>query len=404
MAVYLTSPMEQAQDMEGAAQIEALADAMDIDELDVALGVAMDANKGRIRRLAGRFCANLKHFTSIVKRPEHVVNAESHSHFFRITTYYLGVIEDNIFHIKKLISQLRENQLLRPEVSEERLQRTLGRMFGLLSLMHGCVVEGSLWLTVMDALLDELSQMVLGEVDAPLNTATMHYFTRAAGTDKLQPLLQSDINRMERIDKARRVFSEVVRFYRGCVMLAFVGVSCGHGERDRTTTRWFENLVRWSYICRLETCHEKLRFKLGPRPEKKAGDVDDDPEDLGEELEPGEEEERLAIKSDPTFRRSNLSVGVEDARIGQRAERLNISENRDYAYACLYNIISGVKGHPGFGPFFSYFASLYHHACKASRGKDVYVATVVAKAKSDVWANNARARRCNGVAEERASR
>lgn len=256
-----------------------------------------------------------------MKRPEHVVNAKSHSHFFRINTYYLGVIEDNIFHIKKLISQLRENQLLRPEVSEERLQRTLGRVFGLLSLMHGCVVKGSFWLTVMDALLDELSQMVLGEVDAPLNTATMHYFTRAAGTDKLQPLLQPDINRMEGIDKARRVFSEVVRFYRGCVMLAFVGVSWGHGERDRTTTRWFENLVRWSYICRLETCHEKLRFKLGPRPEKKEGDVDDDAEDPGEELEPGEEEERLAIKSDPTFRRSNLSVEVEDARIGQRAER-----------------------------------------------------------------------------------
>ncbi|KAI6904771.1 hypothetical protein KC318_g783 [Hortaea werneckii] len=385
MAVYLTSPMEQAQDMEGAAQIEALADAVDIDELDVALGVAMDADRGRIRRLAGRFCANLKHFTSIVKRPEHVVNAESHSHFFRITIFYLGAIEDNIFHIKKLISQLRENQLLRPELSEERLQRTLGRMFGLLSLMHGCVVEGSLWLTVMDALLDELSQMVLGEVDAPLNTATMHYFTRAAGTDKLQPLIQSDINRMERIDKARKVFSEAVRFYRGCVMLAFVGVSWGHGERDRTTTRWFENL-------------------LGPRPEKKAGDVDDDPEDLGEELEPGEEEERLAIKSDPTFRRSNLSVGVEDARIGQRAERLDISENRDYAYACLYNIISGVKWHPEFGPFFFYFASLYRHACKAPRGKDVYIATAVAKAKSDVWANDARARRCNGVAEERASR
>ncbi|KAI7089345.1 hypothetical protein KC356_g2489 [Hortaea werneckii] len=319
MAVYLTSPMEQAEDMEGAAQIEALAGPVDLDEVDFALGLAMDAGKDRIRRLIGRFRANPEHFTSVIKRPEHVVNEESHSHFFRITTYYLGVIEDNIFHMKKLIRQLRDNQLLRPEVSEERLQTTLKRMFGLLSLMHGCVLEGSLWLTVMDNLVDELSQLVLGDVDAPLNAATMHYFTRAAGTDKLEPLLQSDVDRMEGIDKARRVFSEVVRSYRGCVMLAFVGVSWRHGERDRTTTRWFENLVRWSYVCRLEACHEKLRFKLGPRPEKKdVDDVDDDDaEDPNEELDPWEQEERLAIKSDPIFRRSNLSVGVEDARIGQ---------------------------------------------------------------------------------------
>ncbi|KAI7182637.1 hypothetical protein KC363_g8665 [Hortaea werneckii] len=326
MAVYLASPMEQAQDMESAAQIEALAGPVDLDEVDGALGLAIDADRDRIRRLAGRCCANLEHSTFVVERPEHVVNAESHSHFFRITTYYLGVNEDSIFHMKRPSRQLRDNQLLRPEVSGERLQTTLRSMFGLLSFMHCCDVEGSLWLTVMDSLLDELSQLVLGDVGAPLNTATMHYFTRAAGTNKLKPLLQSDIDRMERIDKARRVFSEVVRFHRGCVMLAF-------------------NLVRWSYIYRLETCHEKLRFKLGPRPEKKDvdDDDDDDAKDPNEELDPGEQEERLAIKSDPIFRRSNLSVGVEDARIGLRAERLDISENRDYAYACLYNIISGVK-------------------------------------------------------------
>lgn len=239
MAVYLASPMEQAEDMESAAQIEALAGPVDLDEVDGALGLAIDADRDRIRRPAGRCCADLEHFTSVVKRSEHVVNAESHSQFFRITTYYLGVNEDNIFHMKRLSRQLRDNQLLRPEVSGERLQTTLRRMFGLLSLMHCCVVEGSLWLTVMDSLLDELSQLVLGHVGAPLNTATTHYFTRAAGTDKLEPLLQSDIDRMERIDKARWVLSEVVRFYRGCVMLAFVGVSWKHGERDRPTTRWF---------------------------------------------------------------------------------------------------------------------------------------------------------------------
>lgn len=165
--------------------IEALASPVDLDEMDVTLGVAMDADRDRIRRLAGRFRANLKHFAPVMKGPEHVVNAESHSHFFRISTYSLGVIGDNIFHMKKLIGQLRENQLLRPEVSEIRLNRTLRHMFGLLSLMHGCVVEGSLWLIVMNALLGELSQMVLGDVAAPPNTATMHYFTRASETDKL---------------------------------------------------------------------------------------------------------------------------------------------------------------------------------------------------------------------------
>ncbi|GAB1729567.1 hypothetical protein NU195Hw_g696t1 [Hortaea werneckii] len=268
--------MWHPEDMEIAVQIEALPGPADLNELDVTLGLAMDADNDRVGRLGGKFHANLEHFTSVMKRPEHVVNAESHSHFFRITTYYLGVTEDNVFHMKKFIRQLRDNQLLRQEVSEERLQTALRRVFGLLSLMHGCVVEGSSWLTVIDSLLDELSQIVLVDVDAPLNTATMHYFTGAAGTDKLEPLLQSDIDRMERIDKARKAFSEVVRFYRGCVMLAIVGVSKGHGARARTPTRWLENLVRWTYICRLETCHEKLRFKLGPRPEEEDGDVNDD--------------------------------------------------------------------------------------------------------------------------------
>lgn len=96
----------------------------------------------------------------------------------------------------------------------------------------------------MDSLLDELSQMVLGDLDAPLNAATMHYPTRPVGNDKMRPLFQSDIDRMKRIDKARKVFSEIVRFYRGCVMLTLVRVSWGHGERDRTITRWLENLIR----------------------------------------------------------------------------------------------------------------------------------------------------------------
>lgn len=113
---------------------------MDLNEVDVTLGLATDADQERIRRLAGRFRANLEQFTSVIKRPEHVVNAESHSRFPRITTYYLGVVEDNIFHIKKLNCQLRDNQLFRPKVSAERWQTTLRRMFGLLSLMHGCVV------------------------------------------------------------------------------------------------------------------------------------------------------------------------------------------------------------------------------------------------------------------------
>lgn len=119
MAVYLTSPMEQAQDMESTAQIEAPSGPVDLNEVYVTLALAMDADKDRIRHMAGRFCANLEHLTSVIKRPEHVVNAESHSHFSRITTYCLGVIEDNVFHMKKLIRQLRDNQLLRPEVSEE---------------------------------------------------------------------------------------------------------------------------------------------------------------------------------------------------------------------------------------------------------------------------------------------
>ncbi|KAI7164275.1 hypothetical protein KC349_g796 [Hortaea werneckii] len=66
---------EEPEPDDGMAHIEALASPVDLDELDVTLGVAMDADRDRIRRLAGRFRANLKLSAPVLKRPEHVVNA-----------------------------------------------------------------------------------------------------------------------------------------------------------------------------------------------------------------------------------------------------------------------------------------------------------------------------------------
>jgi hypothetical protein len=59
--------------------------------------------------------------------------------------------------------------------------------------------------------------------------------------------------------------------------------------------------------------------------------------------------------------------------------RVTISTNRIWAYPCLYDLVHWTKWHAGYGPFFHYFAHLYHSPCQAARGKDTVTMQVLAE-------------------------
>jgi hypothetical protein len=70
-------------------------------------------------------------------------------------------------------------------------------------------------------------------------------------------------------------------------------------------------------------------------------------------------------------------VGMVDVRVGDYLTRSQVSTNRGDVYRCFSPLI-GVEWHRGsqdwgdeFGPFFHYFAFLYHPHCKPSREKEV---------------------------------
>jgi hypothetical protein len=62
-----------------------------------------------------------------------------------------------------------------------------------------------------------------------------------------------------------------------------------------------------------------------------------------------------------------------------------VSTNRKFAYPCLYDIVYGRRYHVAYGPFFHYFANLWHPACRPYRGKadlvdDIAIVEAVASA------------------------
>lgn len=56
--------------------------------------------------------------------------------------------------------------------------------------------------------------------------------------------------------------------------------------------------------------------------------------------------------------------------------RSDIVANRKFAYGCLFTLIMRVQWHPGYGPFFHYFAHLYHATCQPTRGKDDLISSI----------------------------
>ncbi|GAB7364002.1 hypothetical protein MBLNU230_g4561t1 [Neophaeotheca triangularis] len=180
-------------------------------------------------------------------------------------------------------------------------------------------------------------------------------------------------------------------------MLAYSCTSWGGSGRDKYAENWYQNLVWFSGTCHFRSCGEALKIHVLQNPDKKSkAKAEEEPEGDEESDGDGEEQDESTAVSSTKGKKGahgsrkdiratskfNLTVAVEDSRVGSRAEREHISTNRPDTYWCLYNLLATTRWHSGFGPFFLYFAHLEHSVCKAMRGKDTFIASTLPENES----------------------
>lgn len=268
---------------------------------DNAVSKGLDAAAKKVG--SQRFGNNQKFFEGIVTRPAMLAKASATSDVWKEASKdrRVAVVQDNLFHVRALVSIMKRENLLEKDangnVNLDWLQETLRKMWAVVSLAFGCVPEGSLLLIVMDGLLEQLAAQIIGQMETQAPTISMSRLTdilKRAQTvsivdqDLPAPVGEAQINLMERHERARRLFAELARFYRGAVLLAFAAVSWGAHTSGPNMKEWYESLVGWSQECGSESCMEKLEV-WAPRQHQ--------------------------------FRKFGLSVGVKDGRLGFPEER-----------------------------------------------------------------------------------
>ncbi|EON69922.1 hypothetical protein W97_09187 [Coniosporium apollinis CBS 100218] len=305
---------------------------------------------------ASRFKLNYRTFERQIRRPKKIVQLKPDANFWTRPAYRLPIILDNIYHIRRMMTAIFDRKLTvgssDKDGTEAKLHQKLRRMYGLLAIMFGCVSEGSLWLPVMDKLLEDLAEEVVGHVDPAYETITM---TRK---DQIMANLDQNVVRtrlpsgarnkariddLSRFNEARKLFAELALFYRGAICLAFAAVSVTRGNQVIDQDRlWYEELIKQSAECGYPGCLEQLRITKSKKP--------------------GAETHAFG-----------LSVGVKDPRLGFPTVRADYSDNRPWAYPCLFYILHHNKYNVAFTPFYHWFAHLYHIACKPFRGKEMII-------------------------------
>lgn len=211
-----------------------------------------------------RFALNMKTFVTIRRRPKEVAAAKATSGtIFKNPAQRELVLFDNIFHLRAFLDIIRRgNQLL----VDQELKQSLWRLWAVIALMYGCVAEGSLLLTVMDSVLEDVAEKVLGNLDPKHSTNTMmnlmdlrqHWqIERVQG----KVLTDDDIQRLDRQETSRMVFNEFARFYRGANVLAYASVSWGtRVTATKSSIAWYRQLLRYSRECPGESCIENLKI------------------------------------------------------------------------------------------------------------------------------------------------
>jgi hypothetical protein len=222
-----------------------------------------------------RFTMNFRHFEGIQSREPWVITELKKNHdsnqrdFVRRTKMpraWIKMTSDNVYHIRQFMRQVHENDLLSPtQFSSSDLNGALRRMLALLALMYGCFPEASLWLTVMDQLLENLAGFFRGNTSAPFTTVSMTRVATALkqGTSPMTvqvPATAEVVGRLEREFKSRRVFAELASFFRGAILLSYGGASQTKSMillKDRAI--WYDGVLKLSTKCGHAWCADQVR-------------------------------------------------------------------------------------------------------------------------------------------------
>lgn len=230
-----------------------------------------------------RFKLNYEMFEQCVNRPDAFANPATRLKDNAIVRQKHGrlyMAQDNVYQIRALLDLICENHLC---VGSDTFPRTLDlrrlyesteRMWALLSIMHGCVEEPAIWLTVMDGLLARLAESICGHADPAHETITMCSAQEilAYATDGDLPQLpstnpQTSPKSLKRDNFARNVFAELAGLYRGAVLLSFADASIPRSFPSRDSSQykeWYEQLIPWHGQCGNSACFDRLKVDYPP--------------------------------------------------------------------------------------------------------------------------------------------
>lgn len=253
------------------------------------------------------FNVRFRNFERLVERPDVCKSATRAGRLWEWQAKNtLHVIEDNVVHVRWIANQLVTQELLADNSDDGKasLQVTLRRMFALLSWVHGMCAESGLLCTVMDQLLEDLAKQLVGHVDPKTETYRMLKVaqTLAELDDKwktLMPSLGGDSEEttpmLRKEHRARMLFSELARMYRGAIILSVAEVSgASHHKQRDCRQEWYQELIKWCDDCGYPSCSRQLKVAQMPY-----GPPEGDKQKM----------------------RWTISVSVDDARLGFPEER-----------------------------------------------------------------------------------
>lgn len=201
-------------------------------------------------------------------RPEDCQNAKRDAKMWISPRCWLIVMKDNIVHIRRIVHALVANKMIISEDGKDslaELQAKLRRMWALLALAFGNWSEPALLCSVMDWLLEDLASLLIGHVDPAFETGRMRVML-----DSLAVMSQPEKaglkpkgpnpKVLEKEHKARTLFAELARFFRGAVMMGVAATSPKSGVSNKNEHKiWYEKLLEWSSHCGHSACKEQLK-------------------------------------------------------------------------------------------------------------------------------------------------
>ncbi|KAJ9637785.1 hypothetical protein H2199_007278 [Coniosporium tulheliwenetii] len=259
-----------------------------------------------------------------------------------ISRLSLLFFRDNVYHCRRLMNELRRWEMFVESdgcVQWGALHYKMKRLFLLLAVIHVGFPMPAMWLTIMDALLDDLGLFVLGHADEDYDLSAMRHIARMdAETVQRLPSKQRSTEptattaRARKEATARDIFQEFCRYFRSAVLMSVAATSIKSDDRDTDLRLWKTEFLDWFDKCKEPGCGSQVRVLY-----------------------------RTDDKVDLIMARPGSSFGF--------PAHAQMRDNSVPIHPCLLHIVSGTKFDKTLLPFYHYFAHEHHQFCKPINGK-----------------------------------